>query len=251
MIRNTRRNKRQQRRIENRYGIRRNRKFENHKYLERGDFFDMVEDAFSACSFEVNMGGDTSAYVETYDSRARYGNIPYQGYIRLEDVTKNALVFNTVFPDNLRLSDVMDVDRFKPASASRDDIEEALDEARDYRDTGLDEDIAYAMNEHGHVDELVIEFRDMFDDLSFGDMDLDGNGKPILTGEDALETVTATAVDYMQREFESYQQSVSRDAVDIYDDLVSEMDGIIEDLEYALDKANESRNRNRRFGRRR
>ena len=253
--------------FENRYSKRRNRRFENHNHLDREDFFDMVEEAFSACSFELSSypyikGNALSAYVETYDSRARYGDIPYQGYIRLEDVTKNALVFNTVFPDSLRLSNVVDVDRFKPEDDSRESIEEALDEAKSYRDDGyLNEDIAYAMNEHGHVNELIIKFRDMFDDIDLfkdisddSDIELDENGKPIMTEEDDIETVTATAVDYLKREFESYQQSVSGDAVAIYDDLVSEMDSIIEDLEDALSKAKktgESHVRNRRFVRRR
>lgn len=243
MIRDTRTSKRQQRHVENRYSKRRNRRFENHKHLEREDFFDMVEEAFNACSFELSSypyikGNELSAYVKTYDDWAQYGNIPYQGYICLENVTKDALVFNTVFPDSIRLSNVVDVDRFKPASASRDDIEEALDEAKNYRDTELDEDIAYAMSEHSHEIELNLYFSDMFDEISF-DTALDENGKPILTEEDDIETVTATAVDYLEREFESYQDSVSGDAVAIYDDLVSEMDNIIEDLEDALDKSSD------------
>ena len=90
----------------------------------------------------------------------------------------------------------------------------------------------------------------MFDEVSF-DTELDRNGKPILTGEDDVETVKAIVVDYMKREFKSYQDSVSGDAFAIYDDIVCEMDCIIEGLKKALGKEDESRIRNRRFARRR
>ena len=256
MIRDTRTNKRQQRHVEKRYSTRRNRKFESSRgELTREDILGMVEEAFSAYSYSADIDG-TSAYLSTYD---RYGSeMSYQGYITLVKVTKDALFFNTVYPSELTLDKVTDVLKFKPAGSSRDDIEEALDEATSYRDNGeLDEDIAYAMNEHGYVETLDIPFKDLFDEVTFDDdlnITLDENGKPIIKNEDDLRIVSEIAVKYLAREFEAYNDDVSRRAEDVISDLNSEMDGIIEDLEDALDKAkeaDESRIRNKRFARRR
>jgi hypothetical protein len=256
MIHNTRTNYRQQRYVENRYITRRNRKFESiHVELTRDDILDMVEEALSNCPYnESNDDVDgTSAYLSTYD---RYGSeLSYQGYITLVKVAKDALYFNTVYPSELTLSKVVDIDKFKPAGPSRDDIEEALDEATYYRDNGeLDTDIAYAMSEHGYVENLDISFKDLFDEVTFDDdlnITLDENGKPILKSDDDLRVVSEIAVKYLGGELEAYISDVSRTAENVISDLESEMDDIIEDLENALDKADESRIRDRRFGRRR
>lgn len=253
MIRNTRTNKIQQRYIENRYSTRRNRRFESsHIELTRDDILDMVEEALSKCPYSEDVDG-TSAYLSTYD---RYGSeLSYQGYITLVQVTKDALYFNTVYPSELTLDKVVDVDKFKPAGPSRDDIEEALDEATSYRDNGeLAEDIAYAMSEHGYVEKLDIPFKDLFDEVTFDDdlnITLDENGKPILKSDADLRVVSEIAVKYLGGELESYIADVSRTAENVISDLESEMDDIIEDLENALDKADESRIRYRRFERRR
>lgn len=237
--------------FEKRYSTRRNRKLESSRgELTRDDILGMVEEAFSAYSYSADIDG-TSAYLSTYDL---YGSeMSYQGYITLVKVTKDALFFNTVYPSELTLDKVTDVDKFNPAGTSRDDIEEVLDEARAYRDTGeIDEDIAYSMSEHGYVENLDIPFKDLFDEVTFDDdlnITLDENGKPLIKSKDDLRVVSEIAVKYLAREFEAYNDDVSRRAEDVISDLNSEMDGIIEDLEDALDKADESRIRNRRFAR--
>lgn len=256
MIRNIRTNKRQQRHVENSYSTRRNRRFESSRgELTRDDILGMVEEAFSAYSYSADIDG-TSAYLSTYD---RYGSeMSYQGYITLVKVTKDALFFNTVYPSELTLDKVTDVDKFNPAGTSMDELKEALDEARAYRDNGyLDEDIAYSMSEHGYVENLDIPFKDLFDEVTFDDdlnITLDENGKPIIQSDDNFRVVSEIAVKYLVRELEAYNDDVSNRAEDVISNLNADMDNIIEDLEDALDKAketDESRIRNRPFIRRR
>ena len=226
---------------------RKQRKFESRKQISRDDFYDMVAEAFDQCG---SSDGD-SVYVPTMDNIGQ--ELPYEGYMKLENVTDTALIFHTVYPEPLRLSDVTD-HTFMSADNSRDSIQEALDDAKEYRDINFDEDVAYAMNDHGRVDEIEVPFSELFDDLSFeDDVQFTDNGIPVINSDEDFENVFAIGVKHLQWEVEYYNDKVSGEADDVYRALCGELDDIIENLEEDLENANESRKttmRTRRYRRR-
>ena len=211
------------------------RKFESRKQIGRNDFYDMVAEAFDQCG---SSDGD-SVYVSTRDSIGH--ELPYEGYMKLEDVTDTALIFHTVYPEPLRLSDVTDY-TFMASDRSRDSIQEALDDAKEYRDINFDEDVAYTMNDHGRVDEIEVTFADIFYDLSFeDDVHFLDNGIPVINSDEDFENVFAIGVKHLQLEVEYYNDKVSGEADDVYSSVCGELDDIIENLEEALEDAKESR----------
>ena len=213
------------------------RKLESRDKLNR-DFIDTtIVTALTNFPTEVMVDG-TSAYITTYD---RFGDtLSYEGYLTLDHITDTGLVFNTVYPDSLRLSDLTRQD-FSPKSKSIEDIEDALEEAKAYREYDLDEDLSETLALEGHVEELEVSFMDLFDDL---DEDLgierDSNGLPILTSEEQKRAALDVAIDYLKREFVSYEESVSGVVEDIIDRINKEMDRIVDDLEDALSDAKRS-----------
>lgn len=222
------------------------RKFESRKQLGRDDLYAMVAEAFDQCG---SSDGD-SVYVSTRD---RIGQeLPYQGYMKLEAVTDTALIFHTVYPEPLRLRDVTN-QTFRPTARSRDSIQEALEDAEDYRHINFDEDVAYAMNEHGRVEEIEVSFEDIFEDLSYeDDVQFLDNGIPLIHSDADFENIFAVGVEHLQLEVEDYNDKVSGEADDVYSAVCEELDDIIENLEEALETAQESRKtvmRTRRYRR--
>ena len=213
------------------------RKLESRDKLNR-DFIDTtIVTALTNFPTEVMVDG-TSAYITTYD---RFGDtLSYEGYLTLDHITDTGLVFNMVYPDSLRLSDLTQQD-FSPKGKSIEDIEDALEEAKAYREYDLDEDLSETLALEGHVEELEVSFMDLFDDL---DEDLgierDSNGLPILTSEEQKRAALDVAIDYLKREFVSYEESVSGVVEDIIDRINKEMDRIVDDLEDALSDAKRS-----------
>lgn len=222
------------------------RKFESRKQIGHNDFYAMVAEAFDQCG----SSDSDSVYVSTRD---RIGQeLPYQGYMKLEAVTDTALVFHTVYPEPLRLRDVTN-QVFRPTDRSRNSIQEALEDAEDYRYINFDEDVAYAMNDHGRVEEIEVPFSDIFEDFSYDDdVQFLDNGIPVIHLDEEFENVFDLGVKYLKGEVESYNDQVSSEAEDVYSSVCEELDDIIENLEEALENANESRKatmRTRRYRR--
>ena len=213
------------------------RKLESRNKLNKDFIETAIVTALTNLPTEVMVDG-TSAYITTYD---KFGDtLPYEGYLTLDHITDTGLVFNTVYPDSLRLSDLTRQD-FHPNGKSIEDIEEALEEAKGYLYYDLYEDLSETLSSEGHVEELEVSFMDLFDDL---DEDLgiekDSKGLPILTNDEQKRASLDVAIDYLKREFIAYEESVSGVVEDITDHINKEMDQIVDDLEDALSEAKRS-----------
>lgn len=187
-----------------------------------------------------------------FELRGHYGEeLPYEGFASFDSVNAdNNLIMHVVYPETVSVLNSVEriLDNPEEPDVSINDIkseagkEQALDQMDDYIDAlksdlkAIDDwrfseeltEIAYAMNEHGRVEDLEIELPDE-DWIDFDEFDSEE------------EAILNAMKDTIVSELVSYLESVSRDADDVFSDASYEIEKLSDELSEIIGDAKDKR----------